>query len=791
MFKNYLKVTLRNLLKNAFYALINIIGLGLALAICIVAYVNNKYDSNFDSQHEKGSQIYKIGFTRTVQARSQPYGITAMSLGPLVETNVSGVESVVRMATSYSPLKVGLKNFNKRIAYVDQEFFDMFTVPIISGTADNITDQNTILISEDLANIYFGDSDPVGEIMSIFNDKGKEFTYMVAGVFENLPLNSSFVFEAVTLIDNFISMWEVNEHDWRTWVAGTFIMIPEEDQVANVENMLQQFVEVANDAREDFQIDSLYLVPLPDMAHHAWDIWSNWFRQSFHPAAVTAPPLMALFILLLACFNFTNTSIALSSKRIKEIGVRKVVGGQKKQIRTQFFGENFVMSLFALTIGVAVARWLVRVYSSMWEYMDISLSFREDPMLGIFLIILILITTLMAGAYPSFYVSRFSPVLIFQDKYKLGGKNVLSLLLLGFNFLIAVNSIVSGIYFYQNADYQNNVYLGYDKEHIISVPFNDNSSFEEYKNTIKANPVIESVGESEEHISWSSYSRPIKYEDIELEVRMMDVGHGYFHTMGLNLLEGREFDPDLEQSDREGNVIVSRKLLNDFGIDDPLSKRIIMSDTVTLNIVGVMDDFYPFGVWNNIEPTMFRMASRDRLRMLTVRVQPEDLQSTNEYMEEQWNQLIPNFPYEGFFQEEQMAEAKSINKNIKNIYVFLAIIASLLSAIGLYSMVSLMVIRRTKEIGIRKVMGAEIPLIIFILGRVFIIIIAIASAIGISSGWYVSKILMGSIWDLYAEANIVTFLLPVLLVIGITVITMSGRIWEAASKNPSESLRYE
>lgn len=422
MFRNYLIITLRNLLKNAFYAFINIFGLGLALAVCIVAYINNKYDYDFDSQHENRDKIYRIGINRPIQARIQKYGITPMALGPIVSTNVSGIESMVRIVRSYSPVKVGENNFNKRIAYVDKDFFNLFTVPVIRGTDKNIADGNTILINEELAGIYFGENDPVGEIISIFNNNGEEFTFMVAGVFADFPLNSSFNFQAITLIDNFYKMWAVAENDWSYWAAGTFLMIPEKGQAAKVEQILQQFVEIQNKAREDFQIVSYYLDPLTEMAHHGRDIWAHWFTSAFHPAATTAPPIMAGLILLLACFNFTNSSIAFSGKRIKEIGVRKVVGGHRKQIQLQFLGENFIQGICALLIGLFIARWLTGVYSSMWEYLDITMDFREDPVLLVLLILLIIITTLIAGAYPSFYVSRFNPVLIFQDKFKLGGR---------------------------------------------------------------------------------------------------------------------------------------------------------------------------------------------------------------------------------------------------------------------------------------------------------------------------------------------------------------------------------
>ncbi len=791
MLKNYLIVTFRNLFRNIFYVLINIIGLGLALAICIVAYLNHTYDADFDAWHVNKIHIYKIEFTHLIQARSQPYGITPITLGPTIENKISGIEKIVRVNRSYSPMKVGENNFNKRIAYADPDFFDVFTFHLISGNKESFRDKNTIFINERLAEIYFGDVDPVGKIISIFNDNGEEFSFIVGGVMKNLPLNSSFIFEAVTQIDNFIEMWDLDEFDWSAWTAGTFIYINNPEQTETITELLQQFVPIQNEARENFKIEQFYLVPFTDMAHHGWDIWAHWFRQSFHPAAVTAPPIMAIFILLIACFNFTNTSIAFSSKRLKEIGVRKVTGGLRKQIILQFMSENLFLSFFALIFAVFFANFLVPAYSSMWEYMDLSFSLSKDPELWIFLFLLLVVTALVAGAYPSFYISRFNPVNIFQDKLSIGGRNVLSRILITLQFAISVLALVSGIMFTQNANYQNNIYLGYDKDHIIAIPVSNTSYFEPYKNTIKSNPKIESVGESEEHIGWSMFSRPVNYNDIKLEVDMFDIGHGYFNTMGLRLIEGREFEPHLEKTDANGSIIVNQKFIEDFGISDPIGKTVKMNDTVPLYIIGVMENFFRNGVWTKIEPTVFRLANKERLRMLTTRASPENLQDVYQYLEEEWKKMVPNYPFEGFYQEERMEEAKNINKSIKTVYVFLAVMALLLSAIGLHTLVSLSIIRRTKEIGIRKVLGASVQRIVRLLNNEFLLILIIASIIGTIGGYYSSIILMESIWDYFTDVTAITFIIPILLIFIISAITVGGKVIEAALRNPAESLRYE
>jgi putative ABC transport system permease protein len=494
---------------------------------------------------------------------------------------------------------------------------------------------------------------------------------------------------------------------------------------------------------------------------------------------------------LIACFNFMNTAIAFSSRRLKEIGVRKVAGSNRSLIIMQFMGEYMLLALLAIVLAVFLGRYLVSLYSRMWEYMDITLSFKEHPELWIYLFLLWIITSLLAGMYPSFYISRFNPVFIFQDKLRIGGRNIFSKILLTFQFVISVLALVSGFIFSQNARFQDNLYLGYDKDHIIAIPVNNRSRFIAYRDIIKSNPKIESIGESEEHIGWSNFIRSLEYQGIRYEVRALDIGDGYFQTMGLKLTGGREFPPELEQTDKEYSIIVNKKFIEEFGIQNPIGQRVMMDDTVPLYIVGVMENIYLFGFWSKIEPMMFRRGVNNRMRTLAVRASENNLKEINQYLENEWKEQFPNYPYEGFFQDDLMDEARDINKNIKNVYIFLAIIATILSAIGLYTLVSLSIIRRTKEVGVRKVMGATVPRIIRILNREYLIMLVIACIGGSMAGYYISEMLMESIWEVFTDVSFLCYLIPIILIFLIAIVTTGGKIYSAAKKNPAESLRYE
>ena len=226
-------------------------------------------------------------------------------------------------------------------------------------------------------------------------------------------------------------------------------------------------------------------------------------------------------------------------------------------------------------------------------------------------------------------------------------------------------------------------------------------------------------------------------------------------------------------------------------MEEPIGKRIVMADTVQLYIIGVMADYFPYGTWNEIRPTVFHFVRENRHLFLTVKSETENLKAVNEYLEEEWKKVIPDFPYSGFFQDSLMDEARQINKNIKDMYIFLGFIALILAAIGLYTLVSLSIIRRTKEIGVRKVMGSTVSQVVLKISKPYAIIIVIASVIGVVSGWKSSVVMMASIWEIYTDLTFYTFLIPVALILLVAIVSIGWKVYSAASRNPTESLRYE
>jgi putative ABC transport system permease protein len=792
MFRNYLLVAFRNLRKNRLFAFINIIGLGIALSVCIVAFFNHMFNYEFDRTHENFKSIYRVNSFRDMQGREQEYGIVPATLGLEIKKDIPGIERSARLMRTGSPVKGDEDEaFPAQVSYIDPEFLDIFTFPLVNGDKNSILGQGNVLVSESMAKTLFGGEYPVGKAITVVNDQSREFTFTVGGVFTDLPENSSFRIDVLSHFDNFLLMWDVKDTDWKFMTTVLFIQVSDKSLLPSISAGLKEYLPVQNEAREDFRINRFTLVSLDDVGENTRNIWSSGLFPGLHPAALIAPAFMAIFILLIACFNFANTSIAIFGKRIKEIGLRKTFGGQRKQLVTQFMFETLIVCLLALFVGIVIAEFLVPAYSSLWAYMSIKMTLTGYGFFWIFLLLLLLATGFVAGVYPAIYVSSFSPAGVFRGTSAFRGSGRLSAVLLTLQFAISITALVMGLVFAKNADYQRTLDLGYDRDKVLVLPIPP-EKYASFRTEFRSDPRVISVAGTQNHIGYGSYRRPIKDEEKQLEVDVMDIGPEYAQTMGLRLVEGRFFDELRESADREnGSIIVNQKLLSDFGWNEGTGKVVTLYDTTKLTVIGVVKDFYLGGVWEEIEPAMLRLARNDNYYTLAIRANPADQPDVLEFMRTTWKSLVPNSIYGGRAQEELMQEEKDINGSILKVNFFLAIVATFLSLIGMFNLVSIDIIRRTKEVGIRKIQGAPVPVIMFLLSRKFVIILLIASVLGCAGGYYMSLMLLDSIWDYFVDIKAGILLAAAGIMLVATVLTLIFKVARSAMRNPAVSLRYE
>jgi ABC-type antimicrobial peptide transport system permease subunit len=423
--------------------------------------------------------------------------------------------------------------------------------------------------------------------------------------------------------------------------------------------------------------------------------------------------------------------------------------------------------------------------------MKIELTFTRYFFFWIFLILVLLITGFLSGVYPAIYVSSFSPVNVLKGASPFRGAGNLSSILLALQFTISVMALVMGLVFSKNAVFQSTLDLGYDRDKLIVMPVPSELSTS-FRNEILTNPKIVSAEGTQNHIGFGTYRRPIKYDLKQLEVDVMDIGPEYASTMGLRLIEGRLFDKSRVSADLTNkSIIINQKMVQDFGWKEPLGMTVTMYDTTKFTVVGVVKDFYINGVWQKILPTMLKLSSNDQYGVLVVRAKPEDLHSVLDYLSLKWKSQATNFIFGGMYQEDTMQESKAINDSIMKVNVFLAIVATILSLIGMYNLVSLDIIRRTKEMGIRKIQGASVALIMYLVSKKFLTVLIIASLLGCAGGYYLSNIMMGSIWQYFVQIKPGMLILSASIMFVATILTIIYKIGKAALRNPIDSLRYE
>ncbi len=792
MFKNFFLITLRNMMKNKLFIIINVFGMGVAIACCIVAYFAYEYHSTFDAIHKNGEQIYRVSAVRDFDNHTTRFGFAPLALGTIVDQTFKDVDKSSRFFHSWSNFKRDTDLFQSNLSYVDPEFFEMFSFEFILGDPKEIKDVTSVFVNEKMAVRLFGSPrEAFGKtITQVYGAELKEIK--IAGVFKEQPQNSSFYHrDAYMNFENCNDEHkEVTDNNWRS-EATLFVQINDVSRVSKVHQQLQPYIENNNKVREDFIIKELALDQLPSMGHRdqAENV-NNWTWNTPPISAIVGSATMGILILLIACFNLTNTAIAISSRRLKEIGIRKVMGGLRKQLIVQFIGETAMVCFLSLLFGLFVAEFLVEGWNSMWEYMRVTPHYLDNPPFLFFLLGVLIVTALLAGSYPAFYISNFEPISILKGKLKFGGTNYFTRILLALQFAISLIAIVSAIAFLQNAKYQENYDLGFDIKGSVIAWLNSKEEFEIYKNSLHGNPEIISIAGASSGIFSNRNHEPVKYESKQLEVDIIDVGDHYLKTMNLTLLEGRDFTRDSE-TDKKESIIISQKMASMFGWEKPLGKEIIWKDTAKYYVIGVVKDVYTVGLWRAMEPLMIRYIGPEKYSQIVVNTKASNVPAMNKFMESKWKEIFPNRLYNGYMLAENTDEVDNVNKNIMVMYSFLGVIALMLSATGLFTLVSLNIIKRTKEIGVRKVLGASVGNITRIINTEFFIILTIASLAGSVLSYYAVDLLMDSIWDYYQPTTSLTFIISISIMFIVSAVVIGYKVFLAASMNPVNTLRDE
>ena len=791
MLLNYLTVALRQLRKNKMYLLINMLGMGIAIACAMTAYLLVAYNIEFDDSVDP-EQVKNI--VKVIHHRKDSDGdnfkelVAPLPLGPAVVNDIAGVAKFSRFFSDGGYLSYGEKGFHETIFFADSSFMDMFAPSLISGSNKSFSDKNSIFISEKFSVKYFGDEDPIGKEMTV-SINNIQLNAVIGGVLRNPPYNSTFTQNVLMRAENYFEIYHLDENDWSiTHNASTLFELADISKAGNIADHFKKYTAFRNEARPDSRSEHYELIP---------------FRQYLSPNDVRQSDLhlpipfiaLAIFmtlggiILLIACFNLTNTTLALSMKRMKEIGVRKVVGSSRYQIALQFFIEILLTVSLSVVIGFAMSLFLIPRFAAMWE-LPYGLKELNSMNIVIALMILLFCSALLAGLYPALFGSRQSPLLLFRSGKGPGGTNLFTRSLLVVQFSLSIMVLIAGAVFTQNAKYQDSIDFGYDKEMLITALIQGRHEAEVLSQAIGSHPKIEISAPSIHHFAFiNGPQRPARIASEKFNATIYEVSPNYFATVGLNLVAGRLFNEGDTLERR--SVVVDENFVKRNRLADPLETKVEVEGKA-LTIVGVVSNHLTDLESHNIENYIYAPAKPEQYQILVIRAEASTLSQTQQYVQEQWKKLFPGKPLRTDLQNDIVyLEANTYNRNLTKIFFFMTVLGCLLSVSGLYSLASLNIHRRTKEIGVRKVLGASVMSILKLINLEFVLILLMSAVLGGIGGYMLTNGLLSDLYAQHIDVNIVTVIGGGAFVFLIGLFATSVTIWRAANVNPVKAIASE
>lgn len=587
--------------------------------------------------------------------------------------------------------------------------------------------------------------------------------------------------------DNLYDFGTMQRGDWGQFAYNAFIRLEDQSQTPAIEQALDRYLPQQQNSRNDWKAAGFRLQPFNTVPYE--DIRGSILIEAPHPAATQGPAIMALLILLIACFNFTNTTIAFAGRRLKEIGIRKVMGSSRRQLIGQLLAESLGVCALAMLVGLAMAELLVPAYNQLWGYLDLKINYLDHLDLTFFLIVLLAVVTMIAGYYPSLYITQFHPETILRGKLKFGGSNRFTRLLLSLQFGFSLIAIVCGLAFTRNAAFQDGFDLGYDRRDLVVVPVKSGKEYAILANAVQGLTDVEQVAGAKTHLGQTASRYVVESEGREEEVYALAVGPQYLTAMGARFVKGRDFIPQ-SASDLAEGVVVNQTFVKTFGWENPIGKR-FLSDTLTLEVVGVVEDIYVRGLFRKIEPTVFKVFPESDYQYLVARTAPGMAEEVGHQIEKAQHQAIPYMEYTGFLQEDILHNEKRANIGLIKIFGFLAISALLLSLSGLFALVSLNIIQRTKEIGIRKVLGASAVSIVHLVNQGYLGVLLGGGLVGLVGGYFAAESLLSLIWTYHAKPSVPLLFVCLLVMFVCAALVVSVKVRQAAHINPADTLRTE
>jgi putative ABC transport system permease protein len=798
MFKNYLKIAFRNISKQKVYSFINITSLAIGLSCCMLILLYIQYEFSYDKYHDNAQYIYRA--VREHQESSVWYNSSEHPLAAALKEDFPEVIKATRVKSNdeYGVVEYNSKLFNEDgIYYADQDFLEIFSFPLVSGDRHAaLKEPFSVLLTEEMAKKYFGSEDPVGQILRIKVWYGDEkFDYTIRGVFKNIPKNSHFTFDFLLSYNTLYSLKYGGRDSVETWSyyePKTYIQLEPHANPADLEGKFPAFLKKYKG--KESESEKLHLQPLTDI-HLGGNLrfeleTNNDMKNIFLFSAI------AFFIMLIACLNYVNLSVARSAKRAVEVGMRKVVGAHKSQLVKQFLGESMVFSLLALMISVLLVDLALPVFGSLIDRNLTSSLFLDLDMLFVFLGIAVLIGFL-SGSYPSFIISSFHPIQILKGTLRIGSKSSVffrnSLVVV--QFVVSIVLIVCTIVIHNQLSYIKNRNLGFDKEQIITVYTMDRNlerNTEPLKQELMNYPGITGVSVSLDLPSTVRRSSTIKWveqgEERELGMSYSFVDFDFFNVYDIGIVEGRTFSEDFSL-DKTQAIVINETAARELGWENPVGRQLTLQGQERM-VIGVINDFHFHSLHQEIDPLVFMYHGNWQIDYFSIKVRPSDISSTIGFIEEKFKKFSPEFPFQYAFLDERIDRIYKAEQKLGQSFNIFTLIALAIACLGLIGLASFISEQKRKEISIRKILGADVQSILVLVSREYVKCIAVAAVIA----WPVGYLIMDRWLQNFVyrtSLGVGVFVLSGVLAFAFAMLTVSYQSIKAAVSNPVDSLRYE
>jgi putative ABC transport system permease protein len=808
MLRNYLKITFRNLKRHLGYSVINVAGLSVGIACFILILLFSMYEFSYESHHQNAGRIYRVNVE---QHLTDQVFYAQTSPVPLAETLYNELPEVVGF-TRFQALRTFLvrhednKYYENEVVFTDHGALEMFTFPFLKGDKSTaLKEPNTVVVTEDIATKYFGNQDPIGKSLDVENDMVGKMSVMVTAVMKNHAKNSNIQFNILISMESLRDLAPDAAY-WNNWISQqlvSYIMLPETHSVADVE---QKIAGVFAKHQRDDDTRVLKLGQLKRMHLHSVVTNTGDIRTIYIFLAT------GLLILVIACINFMNLSTARSAKRAKEVGLRKVVGANRKQLIWQFFGETLLFSTFSMALSLALVYFFLPSLNSLTgqfiRFSDIGRTEIVFSLIGI-----VVLVGLLSGSYPALFLSAFQPTSVLKGIFKTGRKGSLFRKVLVISqFSITIALIVCTFILGRQLQFMRNKDLGFKKDQILVITNNSaegSQNIQPIKTALMQNPRIlgvcgsfhlpNSIGRYN-NVTWEGAP-----EGKQIELIFNTVSYDFIDTYEIELIAGRNFSPEFPTDDRStrrsqrdsqnaGAVIINEEAVRRFGWDDPIGKKVIQvfgKSRYYYTVVGVIKDFHFSSLKNAIQP-MNLFLSLDSNRYVSVNMKTQDIPGTIAFIEETWNKIYPNLPMDYFFLDSVFERQYRSEERLRRLFGYFSALAIFIACLGLFGLASFAAEQRTKEIGIRKVLGSSVSGIVGLLSRDFTYLVLIANLLAWPAAYFLSRTWLKSFaYRIDINGQFGYFLGAAVLALLIAGLTVCFQALRAAHANPIDSLRYE